>query len=306
DLKISFQAPRFNSSGEKIQNARILKVLLNGVLVQENVELFNPTPGAISNQEVAKAALRIQGDHGAIAFNDLVISEVEDKDVKENVGGYAADPILVEANENTILRSFMDVDKDVRVVHAVSVGSAKNVHYTYDMDHGMLVQAWRGQFLDATPMWDGRGNGTSIPMGAVQYFGHPAFTLAKLSNQQEAWPIDTLNSHYKPDGYTVDSVGIPTFVYRIFDSEIKDKLSVLNDGSGISREITVENGNDMYVRLAKSSQILEIKNGYYLIGDKEYYLQLQDPKSQVVLRDVNGEKELIAPIKDHLNYSILF
>lgn len=306
DLKISFQAPRFNSSGEKIQNARILKVLLNGVLVQENVELFNPTPGAVSNQEVAKAALRIQGDHGAIAFKDLVISEVEEKDVKENVGGYAADPILVEANENTILRSFMDVDKNVRVVHAVSVGSANNVHYTYDMDHGMLVQAWRGQFLDATPMWDGRGNGTSIPMGAVQYFGHPAFALAKLSNQQEAWPIDTLNSHYKPDGYTVDSVGIPTFVYRIFDSEIKDKLSVLNDGSGISREITVENGNDMYVRLAKSSQILEIKNGYYLIGDKEYYLQLQDPKSQVVLRDVNGEKELIAPIKDHLNYSILF
>src|SRR5690554_4316114 len=163
DLKISFQAPRFNSTGEKIQNARILKVLLNGVIVQENVELFTPTPGAVSDQEVAKAALRIQGDHGAIAFKDLVISEIKEKNVEENER-FAADPILVEANESTILISFMDLGKDVRVVHAVSVGSANNVHYTYDMDHGMLVQAWRGQFLDATPMWDGRGNGTSLPM----------------------------------------------------------------------------------------------------------------------------------------------
>lgn len=305
DLKISFQAPRFNSSGEKTQNARILKVLLNGVVVQENVELFTPTPGAVSNQEVPKAALRIQGDHGAIAFKDLVISEIKEKEVDENEA-YAADPILVEANDNTILRSFMDLDKGVRVVHAVSVGSANNVHYTYDMDNGMLVQAWRGQFLDATPMWDGRGNGTSIPMGAIQYFGHPAFAVVKLSNQQEAWPTDTLNSHYKADGYVVDSDGIPTFVYKIFDSEIRDRLSVLSDGSGINRDITIENGNNMYVRLAKSSQISEIKKGYYLIGDKEYYLQLQDPKSQVILRDANGEKELIVPVKDHITYSILF
>lgn len=305
DLKISFQAPRFNSAGEKIQNARFLKVLLNGVVVQENVELFTPTPGAVTNQEVAKAALRIQGDHGAIAFKDLVISEIKEKNVEENEG-YAADPILVEANENTILRSFMDLGQGVRVVHAVSVGSANNVHYTYDMDHGMLVQAWRGQFLDATPMWDGRGNGTSVPMGAIQYFGHPALAVVELSNQQEAWPIDTLNSHYKPDGYVVDSAGIPTFVYKIFDSEVRDKLSVLDDGSGINREITIENGNNIYVRLAKSSQILEIKKGHYLIGDKEYYLQLQDPKSQVILRDANGEKELIAPIKDHITYSISF
>ncbi|TCK85414.1 3-keto-disaccharide hydrolase [Albibacterium bauzanense] len=305
DLKISFQAPRFNSSGEKIQNARFLKVLLNGVVVQENVELFTPTPGAVSNQEVAKAALRIQGDHGAIAFKDLVISEIKEKKVDENEG-YAADPILVEANENTILRSFMDLDQGVRVVHAVSVGSANNVHYTYDMDHGMLVQAWRGQFLDATPMWDGRGNGTSLPMGAIQYFGQPALEVVKLANQQEAWPVDTVNSHYKPDGYVVDSGGIPTFVYKVSDSEVRDKLSVLDDGSGINREITVENGNNMYMRLAKSTQILEIKKGHYLIGDKEYYLQLHDPKAQVILRDVNGEKELIAPIKDHITYSISF
>lgn len=305
DLKISFQAPRFNSAGEKIQNAKFLKVLLNGVVVQENVELFTPTPGAVSNQEVAKAALRIQGDHGAIAFKDLAISEIKEKKIDENEG-YAADPILVEANENTILRSFMDLDQGVRVVHAVSVGSANNVHYTYDMDHGMLVQAWRGQFLDATPMWDGRGNGTSLPMGAIQYFGRPALEVVKLSNQQEAWPIDTVNSHYKPDGYVVDSDGIPTFVYKISDSEVRDKLSVLDDGSGINREITIENGNNMYVRLAKSAQILEIKKGHYLIGDKEYYLQLHDPKTQVILRDVNGEKELIAPIKDHITYSISF
>lgn len=72
----------------------------------------------------------------------------------ENVGqGDPVDPILVDAQEKPILRSFIDLPDGPRVTHAVSVSSQQQVHYTYDMDHGALVQVWRGGFLDTTPMW---------------------------------------------------------------------------------------------------------------------------------------------------------
>ncbi|WP_317164395.1 family 16 glycoside hydrolase [Pontibacter russatus] len=75
NLKISFQAPRFDASGKKIENAKILRATLNGVVIHENVELFGPTRGAMGNNEVAAGPLRLQGDHGAVAFRNIKITE---------------------------------------------------------------------------------------------------------------------------------------------------------------------------------------------------------------------------------------
>lgn len=71
-MKISFQAPRFDAAGKKIANAKMLKVELNGIILHENVELFGPTRSSIDG-EVAKGPLMFQGDHGSVAFRNLVI-----------------------------------------------------------------------------------------------------------------------------------------------------------------------------------------------------------------------------------------
>jgi hypothetical protein len=71
-LKISFQAPRFDAAGKKITNAKMRKVELNGITLHENVELFGPTRSSIAG-EVAKGPLMFQGDHGSVAFRNLVI-----------------------------------------------------------------------------------------------------------------------------------------------------------------------------------------------------------------------------------------
>lgn len=308
-LKLSFQAPRFDGNGHKVENARLLRVELNGVLIQENVELFKPTPGAIRDDEVAKAPLRIQGDHGAVAFRNIKVSE-RNKATGTNSGGNLTDPILVDAPVNTILRSFIDLDNKIKVVHAVSVGSPQNVHYSYDLDHGMLVQVWRGKFLDATPMWDGRGNGTSIPQGAVQRFGKPNPTIAKLANSEAAWPVDTTNTQFKQKGYTVSKDDIPTFKYMIYGINVSDSTTILEDGKGIYRSIKLENQstqNKLYYRLAKAKQIEEVSKGNYLVGDKEYYIQLSNLKSNKPMIRMNGEeKELVILISGELQYSILF
>ncbi|MCU0389609.1 MAG: DUF1080 domain-containing protein [Thermoflexibacter sp.] len=70
-MRIEFAAPRFDATGRKISNAKFIKVFYNGVLIHENVELLGVTRGAVAEQEVAFAPLRIQGDHGAIAFRNI-------------------------------------------------------------------------------------------------------------------------------------------------------------------------------------------------------------------------------------------
>ena len=72
-VEIEFVAPRFNDAGEKISNARVVRAVLNGVLVQENVEIRGPTGGGLTGREAATGPLMLQGDHGPVAFRNIEI-----------------------------------------------------------------------------------------------------------------------------------------------------------------------------------------------------------------------------------------
>ena len=52
NIKISFQSPRFNASGQQIENARILQVKLNGVIIHENVEQSMEIPLELQKREL--------------------------------------------------------------------------------------------------------------------------------------------------------------------------------------------------------------------------------------------------------------
>lgn len=310
-MKISFQAPRFDAAGHKTANARMLRVVLNGVTIHEDVELMGPTRGAMSGgDEKPTGPLRFQGDHGAVAFRNISIQthQASGGEQPRSSRSDDTDPILVDAPVNTILRSFMDVPGSPRVVHAVSVGSPEQVHYTYDMDRGMLVQVWRGGFLDATPMWHDRGNGSSRPRGAVQYLGRPTFTLAKLSSSDAAWITDSTGTGYRPKGYTLDEKDRPVFRYRIYGTAVADAITVLAEGHGLSREITVEQPSaDLYAKLAEGSSIEVLSKDMYIIDGKSFYLRLEDAGgAKPVLRNAGERQELIVPVKGKLRYSILF
>jgi hypothetical protein len=309
-LKISFQAPRFDSKGKKTANAVMLKVELNGVLIHDHVELSGPTRGAIGDAETASGPLRIQGDHGAVAFRNIKVSRFDNGRPAEAVqaNGNSVDPIHIEPTENYILRSFMDLPGSPRVVHAVSVGSPEKVHYTYDMDNAAIIQVWRGGFLNATPMWHDRGDGSSRPLGTVQRFGKPAQTLSKLANGQSAWISDTTGTGYRPKGYVLDAEGRPTFRYLTYGITVNDAVKLLGKGQGINRQISLsDNPAGLYFRLAEASNIIEVSQGLYLIDDQSYFLRLDETGgSKALIRDQNGRKELIIPAVKSLSYSILF
>lgn len=444
-LEISFKAPRFDKSGNKIENARIIKAQLNGVVIQEDVELFGPTHGAMGHNEVAKGPLRIQGDHGAVAFRNIKVTHYDSErpvlkdivyriyngkfdtepaydslppeaagslmtltsniksrplkflvrydgvleinepgeydfslytnggtgllqigeeiiinqegrgnrrsgkvnlntgefpivliyskfndwappaiglsvsgpgiryhlisDIDEMQQGSSQDPILVSAEDTPVLRSFMDLPGGHRVTHAISIGSRHGIHYTYDLDHGALVQVWRGDFLNATPMWHDRGDGSSRPEGSVQHFTeNPQLFLAKLATENSPWISDTTGSGFRPKGYRLDHDNNPVFLYKQHGINIEDAINVTEDGKGVERSIQVSTPSDgLYMRLVEGDNINELQKGLYVINENEYYLRLDETAgAKPVIRSVEGRKELIVPVKGTITYSILF
>jgi len=439
-LAVSFKAPRFDESGNKIENARIIQMTLNGVVIHENLELFGPTRGAMGNNETAYGPLRIQGDHGAVAFRninittfdtprpelsnisyeiyegrfdqqpdfsklkaqatgttDILSSRVGPKpqqflirykgtlNLKEageysfnlnvpggqgsvNVNGQEtlgfgqgyrkgsvevpagdvpfevvyskymdwvepglglaiagpglrefqatnsnsvqrndADPILVDPKEKPLLRSFMDVPGYGRVTHAVSMGSEAKVHLTYDLDHGSLFQVWRGEFLNATPMWNNRGDGSSRPLGSVVRLGNPVVPVANLSSADQAWPADTVGTAFKTLGYKINANNDVSFMYEAYGATISDEVVILENGQGVQRQLQIENAPaGAHFLLARGANIKEVGKGTYLIEDKAYYLKLEEGSVQPTVRNVSGQQELIIPVKESLVYTLLF
>jgi len=69
---VVFRAPRFAADGRKLENARFVKVLHNGVLVHENVEVTGPTRAATyESDEKPLGPLMLQGDHGPVAYRHI-------------------------------------------------------------------------------------------------------------------------------------------------------------------------------------------------------------------------------------------
>jgi Domain of Unknown Function (DUF1080) len=75
-LDVVFQAPRFDAAGKKIGNARFVKVMLNGQLIHENVEVRTPTGNAWQDNEMPTGPLLLQADHGPVAFRNVRVRPI--------------------------------------------------------------------------------------------------------------------------------------------------------------------------------------------------------------------------------------
>lgn len=72
-LEAVFRAPRFDTDGKKTENARFVKVVLNGKVIHENLEVPTPTGNAWRNPEMTSGPLLLQADHGPVAFRNLQV-----------------------------------------------------------------------------------------------------------------------------------------------------------------------------------------------------------------------------------------
>jgi hypothetical protein len=217
------------------------------------------------------------------------------------------EPIIIKAERNILLRSFIDLVGGKRVTHAISIGSPLQVHYTYDADNGQLVLLWKGGFLNATPMWHDRGDGSSRPLGKAIQIGDGTPQIQRLATLQTEFKKDTVGSGFKPKGYTLDVSGLPTFKYLTYGLSVKDATRVIDGGLGIRREIEPEgSANDLYLCLAKAN-VIEQKDGKYVIADKAYSISVADEAAlKPIIRTIQGTQELLVPFKSKIVYAILF
>jgi hypothetical protein len=448
-MKIAFRAPRFNTSGEKIANARFLSVELNGVKIHDNLEVPHPTGGPVENNEKPTGPLMIQGDHGPVAFRNFRIKLIKELDVKLSNIGYktyygpfrsTADfisqkpatsgtmeqlsvevlekenaygavysgtitvpekaeyhiitsvtggtkliinnqellnvqradawlldtaritldagsypfeiqnfkdaswmppqlglfvstasmypkplhaynslppsenpvaPIFITTGqEPKLLRAFLDFNgnRSQRLTHTIGVGDPSGVNYVYDLSTGNVVCMWRGDFVDATPMWHDRGDGSFKPMGAAQ-FTFVNQPLSYLSDNNTTFPAKRNENDLIPKGYVIDPKNnLPIFKYLYSGMEVLDKISPADENRSLEREISIKGAPqaNLYFKLAEGSAILSMSDGRYAINDRAYYIKL-DPAIEASVRDVNGKKELIVAVRNNLiKYTIIW
>ncbi|MBC8768721.1 DUF1080 domain-containing protein [Arenibacter sp. BSSL-BM3] len=446
-IKIHFEAPKFNDSGEKIANAKFVSVTLNGVLIHSNVEVPLPTGGPISTEETAMGPLMIQGDHGPMAFRninyqllkesqvtlsdlsyitykgdfkgleelegavasekqsgeliDINVVHEEDRygitytgkinipeaddylfsigytggidfsldgktiatnnssDAQENLektvslnagehvftltniknAGWRAprlglsiatastnhkkfhvydsyppdissvSPILVNAEATPrMLRGFVSFKgNEERLSHTIGLGTPEGINFVYDMGAENLIGMWRGAFVDATPMWHSRGNGSFKPNGAVQwtFLNQP---LAELADLQSPFPKTGSAPDFKSNGYTMDPVnGLPIFKYTYKGVEVENKIYPNDKNTHLINEVSFsQTGKPNWYYKIASGKAKKLADGSFDVDNHQFYVKVlsgQEP----ILREVNDEAEIIIPVDGStIKYEIIW
>lgn len=221
-------------------------------------------------------------------------------------------PILLNpTNSPKLLRAFLDFKDDYkqRLTHTIGVGDPSGVHYVYDLKAGNLACVWRGEFVDATPMWHDRGDGSFKPLGATLFLFNNQ-PLAFLSTPNESFPViareaEVAQGEYRSRGYTVDDAGRPTFKATYRGLEVEDK--VYPKDNAIIHEVAIKNlegKTGLYYKLAEGKVITKNPNGSYAIDDKSYYIRISGVTPQI--RESKGVQELIIPVSGSFSYTIIW
>jgi hypothetical protein len=217
-------------------------------------------------------------------------------------------PIYVRVgSEPRLLRAFLDFkgDNPKRLTHTIAVGEPAGIHYIYDLQAGNIACLWRGDFIDATPMWHDRGDGSYRPMGMVQYlFTQPS--LADLSDANAPFPAETNKSDFRSRGYSVQE-GRPVFNYTYKGVEVTDKIYPDTSARLFTRELAFKNATagSLYYKLADGADIKQLHNGSYTVDQKYYINVLSDVKP--VVREQAGKKELVIKVDGNpIKYSIIW
>jgi hypothetical protein len=213
----------------------------------------------------------------------------------------SADPIYVDAEQTPVLRSFIQLPGGKKISHAVSIAGTGKTHFTYDLGSNQLIRVWRGEFLDATPMWDSRGNGISVPRGAVTYLntGDPLLLTSAFADAKQ---------ELKSKGYTIISNGNMQFdAATSTGAKLTDHIKIMENGDGISREIEISDQSQTFmIMVIPGKSLKEISKNLYLVEDTGAYIQVLTDGVKPQQGNVNSTDGIYLPLKSKLSYAVLF
>lgn len=307
-LKLKFLAPKFDGNGIKIANARFEEVYLNGILVQQQMDVTGPTRSAIFDNEKPTGPLMLQGDHGAVAFRNIRYRLLQNPTIKLKPDSRVSNPIIVNPEAKPYLfRSFMNFNKK-KLTHIISVGNPNQVNYAYDLSQGAIFQIWRGEFLDVTQLWLDRGEPQlANPLGSVTSLTDAPF-IAILSDDKTSWPDSIDFEDIQIKGYLLDNQRTPTFKYAVKGIDVTDKITSQNNGESLLRELNILNPPaNLYCRIASASTIEHIRGDLYGINDKSYYIRVNKSLKPIIRKSQNGQEIIVRyETTVPLTYSIIW
>jgi fibro-slime domain-containing protein len=202
---------------------------------------------------------------------------------------------LIVGGEAVIYRNFIEGAGS----RAIGVGYTEEVNLAFDANELRLALLWQGRFIDASRHWSGRGEGYQPPLGekVVKLIAGPP--LAVLESDGTAWP--TVVGHeagYQFQGYELDKLRRPTFLYRFGEVNVIDQPIPKEDGAAKSviRTLSFSSKtapNMLYQRIAGGGQIEKVDDTTFRIGGQMTVKITADAKP--LLRETNGG-ELLVPV----------
>jgi hypothetical protein len=195
---------------------------------------------------------------------------------------------------------------------AILVGFPESVHVAFDANGVKLAKAWRGKFFDSGGMWNGRGGNWNGPLGTDLLPMPPGPAFAVLEHADAPWPqlemgrkdekFRNVGGHFK--GYALDKDERPTFHYVVNDAvDVQEQpVPVLKTAkANLVRKFTVASKDSvkgLYFLAAAGKRIDEKAPGVWSVDDGKLTVTLtaKDAKLEPVVRDSNGQKQLLVPI----------
>lgn len=234
------------------------------------------------------------------------------------------DPILLTAHkpgEAIVHRAFLPDAKP----RAIGVGYPAAVNLVWDADTLNLAYVYRGEFMDASQHWNGRGSG-SKPLGQDRIKPAPGLPLQVLESLDEPWvPYSEAKIAYERDtanptkevtfnlrhpdyqfrGYRLDAKRFPTFRYDYRGATVTDHFTTeeIDGVQSLVRTLSFEGAaeENLYLRLADSGPLTR-EGDWYSLGALAIRVEGAEP----VERQVNGKKELLAPVSSATTLTVTY
>jgi mono/diheme cytochrome c family protein len=217
--------------------------------------------------------------------------------------------ILSVQDRPILLRTFLP-DAGSR---AIAVGYPGGVAVAFDAVAGRLAYAWSGNYLDAAPVWNGRG-GTPAkvlgpkfwtapagnPWGVTASSEPPDFTARAKDPAYGSAPPDGKvyegPRRYQFEGYDANSAGLPTFHYQVDGLEVSERPEPLKStvATGLARHFAVQMPADRTAWLlvgetAKEPRLLDAAGAVLPLALKPDGLDLP-PEMRLLVLPQDGDR----------------
>lgn len=220
--------------------------------------------------------------------------------------------LIINPTDRTIVQKCFMILEEEKKTFCAAVGEPDKVHYAVDLSTGNIIKIWKGDFIDATTMWTGRGQEQ-----LAEPLGQKILTLESLNPILLNNVFSTPSSPFTFKGYSLDKGGSPSFKYSLGKIKIIDHLwSEKSNTQKLNRNLKFSGTDNTLMQskltLAYGKNIERTKRNTYSINGKSFIIKIESKtKNEPVIEKFESGYILtiaLSDLKDKqtFNYSILW